>query len=103
MPQDIDIHAMLLRAEAKAKEQLEDVRKANQSVGGIRWVELLAFREEAYATACAVRLNWEACERRASKENLSASSYAPQMCGHVTGTACCTFLAGHGGPHRVDP
>lgn len=67
---DIDIHAMLLRAEAKALKRLEEF----QAVYGPQH-SLCADLAEQYATACAVRRNWEDCERRASKENQSASSY----------------------------
>ncbi len=53
---DIDIHAMLLRAEAKALKRLEEHRpKTAMNL----YEETLQYFEEQYATACAVRRHWE--------------------------------------------
>lgn len=76
MPDEIDVHAILLRAEAKALKRLEEVRAACGAKSA-----MLADFEEVYARAVAIRKNWEACELRASKENQSGSSFVCPWCG----------------------
>ena len=69
MSENIDVRAILLRAEARAKARLEAHRPTTASPG---YLENLHRFEEAYASACAVRRYWEECEQRASAPNRSA-------------------------------
>lgn len=71
MSENIDVQAILLRAEHRAKDRLELHRPATASTS---YQERLAELEEAHATACAVRRYWEECEQRASAPNRSAES-----------------------------
>lgn len=68
MAEEIDVYAMLLRAEEKAKKRLESA-----DLGLVLRREF----EEEYARAIAVRKTWEAFERVASKESQSGSSFKP--------------------------
>lgn len=78
MPQEIDIRAMLLRQEAKAKRALDDAKLLGAIPGREESIE---YAEERYATACAVRFNWEAREATASPENRSCSCQHSIVCG----------------------
>lgn len=70
MPDEIDVHAMLVRAETRAHRRLEEMRAVYRVKSTV-----LSELEEEYARAIAVRKNWEAFELRVSKENQSSSSF----------------------------
>ncbi len=76
---EIDIHAMLLRAENRARDNME--KHAPTAGPGLR-----AALEESYATACAVRRNWEAIESKASPANLSGLQARRQ---HIAAGCTC--------------
>lgn len=66
MPDHLDTHAMLLRAEARALTLLNEHRPKTASNN---YSELLTKYEDAFATARAVRLLWSGFERSSSPEN----------------------------------
>lgn len=72
MMPELNVQAMLVRAEARAKKNLELARSAKYEQDPERMQTL----EDAVATAHAVRMHWEALERSASPINRSTSKTA---------------------------
>lgn len=94
MTEEINVHALLLRAEAKAKTRLENIRKATASSN---FQERLATYEEEYATAVAVRENWEILDRASRSSGLiPPNPKAPHDFKHVPCPSCggCTACFG---------
>ncbi len=84
MADQIDIRAILLRAEARAKERLEKTLDWSR--------ESFNELEEAYASACAVRRYWEECEQRT---NANTSESKRPICP----IGICNLPSGHEGQH----
>lgn len=71
---DLNIRDQLIKAEQRALKSIADwTQLTHQNTAVDHYNAVLSLREQAYATACAVRRTWEACELRASKENQSGS------------------------------
>jgi hypothetical protein len=69
MTDNLDVHAMLIRAEARALRALVEHRPKTATSD---YQERLAEYEDAYATACAVRRTWRKYEEGASALNRSS-------------------------------
>lgn len=54
---------------------MKNLQEHRPKTAALFYEDNLAKYEEIYATACAVRRHWEACELRASNENRSANAH----------------------------